>query len=95
MLGIVADEDVRWAGPQLTPHPLKTYEEAVRRPSGDWERIPRTYVFCEERSFGGVFEPFAEAASVEPGWDRVDIAGGHEPFITSPEVLSRTLLQLG
>jgi hypothetical protein len=63
--------------------------------AGDWERIPRTYVFCGERPFGGLFEPFAEAASVERGWDRVDIAGGHEPFITAPEALSRTLLELG
>jgi pimeloyl-ACP methyl ester carboxylesterase len=95
MLGIVADEDVRWVGPRLTAQPLKTYEEAVRLPSRGWDRLPRTYVFCNERSFGGLFEPFAEAASADPAWNRVNIAAAHEPFITAPEALSRTLLQLG
>lgn len=52
-LGIVADEDVLWVGRRLSPQPLKTYEEPVRLPPGEWERVPRTYVFCTGRAFGG------------------------------------------
>lgn len=94
MLGIVADDDIRWVQPRLSPQPLKTYEDAVRLPQGAWETLPRTYLFCTERSFGGLFEGPAKAAEADPAWDRIDIAAAHEPFVTAPEALSRALLQL-
>jgi pimeloyl-ACP methyl ester carboxylesterase len=95
MLGIVADEDAAWVDSRFTPHPIKTYEEPVRVPPGEWERLPRTYIFCTERAFGGLFETFAEAARSDPGWQRIDLAAGHESMITAPEALSKALLQLG
>jgi pimeloyl-ACP methyl ester carboxylesterase len=95
MLQVVAEEDVRWLAPRLTDQPLKVYEEPVHLPPGDWERLPRTYVFCTERAFGGLFEANAEWARAEPGWDRIDLAAGHEAMVTAPDALARVLLQLG
>lgn len=94
-LGIVADEDVRSVGPRLSPQPLKTYEEAVRLPPGEWESVQRTYVFCTGRAFRGLFERFADEASTDPGSDRIDLDVAHEPMITAPEALSKALVQVG
>lgn len=93
-LGIVADEDVRWVGPQLGPQPLRTYEEPVTLLPGEWEALPRTYMLCSERAFGGLFEPFAETADNDPDWEYVELAGHHEPMVTAPGVLASALLEL-
>jgi pimeloyl-ACP methyl ester carboxylesterase len=50
-LGIVADEDVRWVGPRLSPQPLKTYKEPVPPSTGRMGEGPthihaNLQVFC-------------------------------------------------
>ena len=94
MLQIVADEDVQWVSPRLGPQPLMTYEEPVRLPKGNWEELPRTFIFCGERAFGGLFERFAQVARREAGWDCVELPTGHEPMVTAPVDLAKALLDL-
>ena len=92
-LGVLAEENVRWIGQRLVEQPLKTYEEPVQGTSGEWKRLPRTYIACTESAFVGVLEPFAQMARTQPGWSCVELASGHSPMISAPDALVRVLTE--
>jgi pimeloyl-ACP methyl ester carboxylesterase len=87
--GIVAEDDVRWAGPRLCEWPLLTFTQSIQ--CDDDPGIPRTYIACT--AFDGPFGTFAERASTERGWQYRELQTSHDAMITMPEALAELLLE--
>jgi len=79
-LGLKAEEDVRWVMPKLTPHPIRTFRDAVRL-SAHFPQMPRTYINCiGDKPFG---QPRThQADGIE---DYHELRTGHDAMVTAPE----------
>jgi pimeloyl-ACP methyl ester carboxylesterase len=92
-LGIVDEADAAWAGPRLTPQPIKTFEEPVRLASAAARALPRTYIFCAPPRPGSTLPDFAASARAA-GWGYHELISGHDAMITAPRALADCLLAL-
>jgi pimeloyl-ACP methyl ester carboxylesterase len=92
--GIPNEADARWVNSKLVLHPLKSYEDPVKLPSGAAKRMPRTYIACTGNpALVPVFQPFAEEARMEEGWRYRELATGHDAMVTKPRELSNLLVE--
>jgi pimeloyl-ACP methyl ester carboxylesterase len=95
VLGITDEEDARWVSSKLVLHPLKTFEDPVKLPSGSARRMPRTYIACTDNPVTvTVFRPFAERARTEANWRYRELPTGHDVMITMPRELSKLLSEV-
>ncbi|OZM78036.1 alpha/beta fold hydrolase [Pseudonocardia sp. MH-G8] len=90
VLGVTAASDVDWLTPKLTPHPWKTYTDALDL-TGAVDAVPAAFVECV--SWMRVFRAQAERAR-ERGWPVHELDTGHEAMVTAPEALAEVLLEI-
>lgn len=90
VLGVTDPADVAWLTPRLTPHPWRTYTDALSL-TGAVEVVPAAFVECTD--WMGVFAGQAERARAR-GWPVRQLATGHEAMVTAPEALAAVLLEL-
>jgi pimeloyl-ACP methyl ester carboxylesterase len=93
-LGVTDEEQARWLADQLTPQPLRTFEQPVRLTNPAAAALPRTYVHCTAGPLVPSFAPFAARLRVAPGWRYHELATGHDAMLTAPEELADVLLKL-
>lgn len=88
-LGVTDQKIIEELGPRLTPHPAKTYLDAVEKGLSD---VPFTgdYLLCS--GWPTPFARFAERADTA-GWRVVELDADHEVMVTNPALLNQTLLQ--
>jgi len=91
--GVLKPEHAAWIKRRATPHPLHSYTEplALRHPVGNGLAV--TYIALTDP----LYEPLAEVrewAKRQPGWAWRELATGHAPMITAPELLARELLDI-
>ena len=79
-LGLKDEKDVRWVMSKLTPHPIRTFREAVRL-SARFPQMPRTYINCiGDKPLG---QPRTiQAEGVE---DYYELCTGHDAMVTAPQ----------
>jgi pimeloyl-ACP methyl ester carboxylesterase len=65
-------------------------DEKVRLTSGGLQRVPRTYIFCEEDR---ALIPAQQRRAIDrsPGIRVLRLAGGHSPFLSQPQRLAEML----
>ena len=95
--------DADWYMANVVPHPLRFFEQPLGL-EGRWTEVPAiTFVHCTKRSAYLVPEGGAPGASFlagfarrarELGWGYRELATGHDPHITDPEILSALLEEL-
>jgi pimeloyl-ACP methyl ester carboxylesterase len=86
LLGLKCDEDLHWVAPRLTPHPIRTFREAVRLRT-DVPPVPRTYINCiGDKPLG---QPrTAQAEGIE---DYHELRTGHDAMVTMPQEVTELL----
>jgi pimeloyl-ACP methyl ester carboxylesterase len=86
----LSEEDAAAAYSRLTPQPNAPLGEMVRLTSGGLERVPRTYIFCEDDR---ALIPAQQQRAIErsPGIRVLRLAGGHSPFLSQPQRLAEML----
>lgn len=90
VLGVTSDEDLQWLSARLTPHPWKTYTQALEL-TGQVENVPAEFIECVD--WMRVFRPYAEQAAAL-GWPVHEIHTGHEAMVTAPDELAEILLSI-
>ncbi|HEY6239631.1 MAG TPA: alpha/beta hydrolase, partial [Burkholderiales bacterium] len=79
-LGLKREEDLRWVLPKLTPHPIRTFREAVRLGSKP-PAMRRTYINCiGDKPLG---QP--KTAQAEGIADYHELRTGHDAMVTAPQ----------
>jgi pimeloyl-ACP methyl ester carboxylesterase len=90
--GVTDPDDVEWMAGKLTPHPWKSFEQALRLTNEPAVRqIPRTDIHCTPAS--RLPEPARRerARAADRVWE---IDTGHDLMITEPQALAEMLLRL-
>ncbi len=83
--------------PRFTGHPLQTFLQPFRLRNEAAASLPRTYIFCTEKSeMGirgqGIIRSAGRAKSA--GWPYHELPTGHHPMWTMPDELTALLLQI-
>jgi pimeloyl-ACP methyl ester carboxylesterase len=79
-LGLKHEEDLRWVMPKLTPHPIRTFREAVRLGS-KLPPVPRTYINCiGDKALGQPKTMQADGID-----DYHELRTGHDAMVTAPQ----------
>jgi pimeloyl-ACP methyl ester carboxylesterase len=86
----LSEDDAAAAYSRLTPQPNTPLDEKVRLTSGGLERVPRTYIFCENDQ---ALIPAQQQRAIDrsPGIRVLRLAGGHSPFLSRPQRLAELL----
>jgi pimeloyl-ACP methyl ester carboxylesterase len=88
-LGLTRAEDIRWVMPRLTPHPVRTFREAVRLASRV-PPVPRTYVNCiGDKPLGQPRTIQAEGID-----DYHELPTGHDAMVTMPREVASLLQKI-
>jgi len=91
--GLTDEADLRWLRARLTPHPLRTFAEAVRYDPALFQSVPRTFV-----NFTDGLIPQDMPATREKlqrdGWDYHTLRTGHDAMLTEPRRLADLLMML-
>lgn len=90
VLGVTSEEDLAWLSPRLTPHPWKTYTDALKL-NGRHEEVPAEFIECVD--WMRVFRKYSELAT-SLGWPVHELQTGHEAMVTEPQELAATFLKI-
>jgi pimeloyl-ACP methyl ester carboxylesterase len=89
---VTEDADLDWILPRLRPTPFGHFRESVKRRNPAAEKLPRTYIRTQWPHQG--FDRYAAAASEAAGWQSLQIASSHLPYITHPNELAALLREV-
>ncbi|MEZ5669444.1 MAG: alpha/beta hydrolase [Alphaproteobacteria bacterium] len=83
-----------WGGPRHRHQPEACFSEPIRLASA---RPPfaRSYIHCTVKTPPDTFKPFADRLRDDPAWDFHELATGHSPNMSAPDLLSDLLLAIG
>lgn len=85
-LGLKREDDLRWVMPRLTPHPIRTFREAVQLRS-DAPAVPRSYINCiGDKPLG---QP--RTAQAEGIADYHELRTGHDAMVTAAQEVAALL----
>ena len=87
--GVSDPDDARWLSAHLTPHPIKTYEDALTLNHPPGHGVPTTYIAVTPDY--GPTEKSRDYAKAQPDWNYLELAAGHDAMVTSPEALAEML----
>jgi pimeloyl-ACP methyl ester carboxylesterase len=85
-LGLASEEDARWVMDRLTPHPMRTFRDALRL-SPAFPPVARTYVNCIGELPAGQ-PPSSQARGID---DCVELRTGHDAMVTAPREVAALL----
>ncbi len=83
-----------WVTRRMTPHPIGTYESPLRLDNPLGNGRPRTYIACTNPLYGPT-EATWQWVKKQDGWQRQEIATGHDAMVTAPEKLASMLAAIG
>jgi pimeloyl-ACP methyl ester carboxylesterase len=85
-LGLKREEDLRWVMPRLTPHPIRTFREAVQLRS-DTPAVPRSYINC----IGDKPPGQPRTVQAEGIADYHELRTGHDAMVTAAQEVAALL----
>jgi pimeloyl-ACP methyl ester carboxylesterase len=83
-----------WIKRRLTPHPVSTFESAMRIGNPVGNGRPRTYIACTNPVYGPL-EASRQWVKKQDGWKWQEIATGHDAMVTAPAELAAMLAAIG
>jgi pimeloyl-ACP methyl ester carboxylesterase len=93
-VGVTAPQDADWLRRRMTPHPLRTWFDAVRFSSGGHSGIRKTYVLATQPLTAVMGYPAqGEVAKRGGEWSYREIATGHSMMVTEPTQTADLLLE--
>jgi pimeloyl-ACP methyl ester carboxylesterase len=91
-LGVTDKKDIQWLRLKLTPLPYRSLIEPAILTNPAAENIPRTYIYCTDKSARDSFESFAQRTKIDPKWRYRELNTGHSAMVTEPNRLCKELL---
>ena len=83
-----------WVMRHLRPHPIGTYESAVRLSKPAGAGLPVTYVAYTNPPLASI-EPSRQRARAKPGWRYMELAVPHDVEVPTPEKVVELLASVG
>jgi pimeloyl-ACP methyl ester carboxylesterase len=92
--GVTNKDDIKWLKSKLTPLPYKTLIDPATITKIKADKIPRTYIYCTDKSVRDSFHSFAQRTKNNPTWRYRELHTGHSPMVTAPKRVCEELLLL-
>ena len=89
----LSGDDAAWVARRQRPHPGGVYEDPLAFDAARVAALPRTFIDCSAPALETI-TPSRQRARAQPGWRYVEIATGHDPMISAPDALLKSLLAL-
>lgn len=86
LFGITDPADLDWVRGKLGPQPRRPHEQPLRLAHAAGAPLPRTFVYCTDKTPGDPFAAMAQRAR-EEGWGYTELPTGHDAMVTMPEEL--------
>ena len=87
--GVTSARDIEWLGRRLTPHPLRTLEQAAE--AGPPAKVKLSYVYCAKTATRS-FDQFAGRLREDRKWSFHELKTGHDAMVTTPGDVARILM---
>jgi len=89
--GVLEPAAKAWVNGKCTPHPFAAFSQKIRLSGPPAERIRRRlYILCTEPPLP-YMRQFHDGVAAGPGWERMELATGHDAMVTEPERLTDIL----
>ena len=88
-MGVRQRDDAAWIERMMTPHPFRTMETPLALGGPPGAGKPASYVVCTDPLYDKLV--YARGRAQDLGWDMLEIAGGHDAMVTSPDALADLL----
>lgn len=88
--GVKDPGQAEWVNRRMTPHPLRTYLQAVTLTSRADSIRSRSYFACLSPKLD-VFESTRERIRNDSSWRYLELQQGHDVMVTAPKLLAETL----
>ena len=85
--------DRAWLLRRQVPHPFGMYRVPLPFDGERWSKLPRCFVDCHRPAYPTI-DAMRERVRAQPGWKIIEIATGHCPMVSTPDVLVTHLLTL-
>jgi pimeloyl-ACP methyl ester carboxylesterase len=85
------DADRDWVNRRQTPQPLGVYQDPLNFDEARVSSISRTFIDCNSPALPTI-AVMRQRVRQEPGWDVLEMATGHDPMISEPDLLSDLLI---
>ncbi len=94
LFGISDPVVVEWVQSRMTPHPFRTYTEAIHWDGQPMDTIPGIFIHCTGNppATPDLFAASAMKARAR-GWPVIELAAGHLAMLTQPQTLAKILLE--
>jgi pimeloyl-ACP methyl ester carboxylesterase len=89
---VTSPEEVRWLARNLTPHPFKTCQEALRLENPAVAAIPATYIDCVQERSPWKLEAICRAQ--DAAWRLCKLPTGRDAMVTMPRELEELFLDI-
>ncbi len=83
-----------WVRRHLAPHPVGSYESALKLDHPIGAGRPKTYIACTNPVYAAI-ESTRAWVRRQSGWNWVDLASGHDAMILDPKALAALLAGIG
>jgi pimeloyl-ACP methyl ester carboxylesterase len=87
----IAGADRDWLLRRQVPHPFGMYRVPLHYDSERLARLPRLFIDCNQPAYPTI-DAMRRRAREQPGWQVVEMATGHCPMVTLPDLLVGHLL---
>ena len=94
-LGVTEQSDVEWLKSKLTSLPYKILIDPAKITNPKADTLPRTYVYCSDKSAPDSFQAFAQQTKNNPNWRYTEVHTGHCAMITAPRRVYEELTLIG
>jgi pimeloyl-ACP methyl ester carboxylesterase len=84
----INEGDLDWVRRNLTPHPLASFQQAIRL-KGDYRKPRRTYVYAKS----GTSKRFYEMCLRDSTWTVLTTEGGHAMMVDDPTAVANILMR--
>jgi pimeloyl-ACP methyl ester carboxylesterase len=85
-------EDHAWLLRRQVPHPFGMYREPLPFDGARWAGVPRTFIDCTQPAYPTI-DAMRSRVREQPGWVIREIATGHCPMVSRPDLLVPLLLE--
>ncbi|MEM0942424.1 MAG: alpha/beta fold hydrolase [Pseudomonadota bacterium] len=90
--GVMDPAQQDWLRGKLTPHPLATFESAIKLQGPPGADLPRCYLTCTDPIYPNLVRSRERVAAW--GWPMAEIRTGHDAMVSAPQALADKLLEL-
>jgi pimeloyl-ACP methyl ester carboxylesterase len=92
LFGLQGD-DAAWLQREQRLQPGGVYDDPLHFDEARIAALPRTFIDCTQPALKTI-DASRQRVREQPGWQRLEIATGHVPMVSAPEVLLQHLLAL-